>query len=444
MWSGTRRCRALFKHGKSLCRVWKHDFMSASFRCEGIWDNRLKSALLQKVNLDNMFYEIDNKYNLTKAISAVDVDLFVNAVNDNSHIDEMEDIVLRLRLSPEATNIFPSTHHAFIRAYLTHGEPNDLIRVLSDRLNYGIFPDCYCYILLLDHFLDKGDFRNAAKVATLQMLQEEFSNDLLKYMSAYSCYKYLSNPTEWEEKIEESAEKDDGEEIKVRVKYIRNPYFDNHFDLRNPNSLLGKTLLMIGNNIDSSIKNDLILLGSCLLRDWDKALTLVNTALNDKQSVTKTTIDLVKKYMPGETDDGTAKDESYQELIKSLEALKSENLDMLDFLESSIKQEIPVGENIAQEQIKIYEEWDNIRETSLREEIDKLEKYNKLESIKKKKQELLDREQELYFFDHEDEIDIAIENKKVRYPPKWQGKKKKKKVTEDYVPPEITKQRSSS
>lgn len=358
MWSGTKHSRALLKYGRSLCRIWKHDFMSGSFKCEGIWDDRLKSALLQKVNLDNMFYEIDNKYNLTKTISAVDADIFVNAVNDNSHIDEMEDIVHRLRMSSEATNIFPSTHHAFIRAFLTHGEPNELIRVLNDRLNYGIFPDSFCYILLLDHFLDKGDFRNAAKIATLQMLQEEFSNDLLKYMSAYSCYKYLTNPTEWEDKVEEIPEKDDGEEIKVRVKYIRNPYFDNHFDLRDPNSLLGKTLLMIGNDkdIDSSLRYDLILMGNCLLREWNTAITLVNTALKNKQPITKNTIDLVKKFMSDETDDSITKNESYQQLKNGLELLNNENMvktNMLEFLEDMIKQKIPVGETISQEQIKV-------------------------------------------------------------------------------------------
>ena len=55
---------------------------------------------------------------------------------------------------------------------------------------------------------------------------------------------------------------------------------------------------------------------------------------------------------------------------------------------------------------------------------------------------MIEKEQEIFFFDQENETDLKIENKRVRYPQKWHGKKKKKKGDDvEYVPPEITKQK---
>lgn len=48
------------------------------------------------------------------------------------------------------------------------------------------------------------------------------------------------------------------------------------------------------------------------------------------------------------------------------------------------------------------------------------------------------KERKLWFFENEEDIMLAIKNKKQFHPQRWFGKKKKtKKVDENYVPPEI-------
>lgn len=214
-----------------------------------------------------MFYELDNQFQHFANASALDIDLFVNAVDDDSTFDEVDDVVHKLRLSPEAVNILPSTHHALIRLYLKFNKTKQLIRILDDRLNYGIFPDDFCTLMMLDTFIKEGNFKDAAKVSTFCMLQEEIPSPLIKYMSLYSCHKYLENPVPWtetESELPEEEEEDDGEEIKVRVKYIRNHYFDDHFDLIDPNMVIGKTLNFIGGSIDGHIGRTYKLIGLIL------------------------------------------------------------------------------------------------------------------------------------------------------------------------------------
>lgn len=96
--------------------------------------------------------------------------------------------------------------------------------------------------------------------------------------------------------------------------------------------------------------------------------------------------------------------------------------------------------------LQIYDTWENNRDIALRNELEAIKKRATLQEINRKKEELKKKEDELFFFEKEDEIDLAIENKRVRYPPKWLGKKKGKhrSSSNDYIPPEITKQKRSS
>ncbi|KAK9509778.1 hypothetical protein O3M35_007015 [Rhynocoris fuscipes] len=336
-------------------------FMSESFQCKDAWNRRFNDRILKKVKLNELFYDLDNKFNQVGKVSAVDVDIFTNAINDDSHLEELDEIIHRFRLTSEAGKILDSTHHGFIRAFLSHGDSDELLRILNDRLNYGIFPDDYCTILLMDHFIKENNFTKAAKIATLQMLQEDFNNPIIKFLSLYSCHKYLLEPGTWE-KEEQAKEdtknnEDDEEEIRVRVGFIRNPYFDDHFDLTEPYSLIEKNLLAVTEG-------------------------------------------------------------KVNESVKKLEQI------------------------LIDKQCTNYEEWEKKREEVLLAELEEIKRLERIENVKTTKEELAKKEQELFFFDIEDQLDLKIENKRVRYPPKWLGKKKKKRPdTAEYVPPEVNTRR---
>lgn len=79
-----------------------------------------------------------------------------------------------------------------------------------------------------------------------------------------------------------------------------------------------------------------------------------------------------------------------------------------------------------------------IREKRLKEEIERLRRAERIKHVEKLTKDMEAEEQKLWFFENEDKIDLQIENKRVFYPKRWFGKKKKpRQLDEDYIPPEI-------
>jgi hypothetical protein len=69
----------------------------------------------------------------------------------------------------------------------------------------------------------------------------------------------------------------------VRVKYLRNPYFDDHFDLRDPKLLVGKTLATLGTTFQDTIGWTYQLVGWGLYQKWDKAIRTLEQILKGQQ-----------------------------------------------------------------------------------------------------------------------------------------------------------------
>ncbi|KAK9509777.1 hypothetical protein O3M35_007015 [Rhynocoris fuscipes] len=430
-------------------------FMSESFQCKDAWNRRFNDRILKKVKLNELFYDLDNKFNQVGKVSAVDVDIFTNAINDDSHLEELDEIIHRFRLTSEAGKILDSTHHGFIRAFLSHGDSDELLRILNDRLNYGIFPDDYCTILLMDHFIKENNFTKAAKIATLQMLQEDFNNPIIKFLSLYSCHKYLLEPGTWE-KEEQAKEdtknnEDDEEEIRVRVGFIRNPYFDDHFDLTEPYSLIGKTFKIISENENDQLFNSYHLLGLILYKKWPEALNFTNKLISKNEQIYVDSIKEIEKFLSKlpkvEGEEGNKVQEYVEQIKSDLAKFKSNNLivekNLLAVTEGKVNESVKKLEQILiDKQCTNYEEWEKKREEVLLAELEEIKRLERIENVKTTKEELAKKEQELFFFDIEDQLDLKIENKRVRYPPKWLGKKKKKRPdTAEYVPPEVNTRR---
>lgn len=252
-------------------------FLTDSYKCNEVWQERLNCSMLKKVDSEVLYHKLSTMLdNEAKQINAVDLDIFANSLTDKMYIEELDDLTHKFRLSAQAGTLLPSTHHAVIRFFLESENTNDLIRILRDRLNYGIFPDYYLSNLLMDTFIKENNFRNAAVIISNQMLQEELDNDITKAMGLYSCLKYISNPSEWNEvKVEEEEQSipnnDDEEEIKrVRVDFIRNPYFDDHFDLADGNHLVGKTMLAISKTDNTVLGNSFKTLGLVYYNKWNE------------------------------------------------------------------------------------------------------------------------------------------------------------------------------
>lgn len=254
---------------------WARSFLSEAYRCDDVWQERLDCSLLKKVEPEVLYHKLSSALEHgSKQISAVDLDVFANSLTDSTYLDELEELTHKFRLSAQTGTMLPSTHHAVVRLFLASNSVNDLIRILKDRLNYGIFPDYYLCNLLMDRFIKDNDIRNATVIVSNQMLQEELDNDITKAMGLYSCLKYITNPTEWEEEKIETKETnnddDDEEDRRVRVDFLRNPYFDDHFDLADSDHLIGKTMLAISSKIDNTILgNSFKTLGLAYYNRWN-------------------------------------------------------------------------------------------------------------------------------------------------------------------------------
>lgn len=297
-------------------------FLSEAYKCSEAWGSRLQSPILQKIRPDLFYYDLERKFQQRGKICAVDLDIFVNTVNDNSMLNELSDLVHKIRLTSETTNTLTSTSHAVIRHHLDFSDTDldNLVYILDDRLSYGIFLDSFTANLCLDKSIKLKNYRMAAKLATFLTLQESFENPINRTLSLYACYKYLEDPQSFDDLVKNEAseeelaaeiaaqvqtddpktkkakKRDKKEEIRLRINYIRNPHFDDHFDLRNSHHLVGKTFLAIGRYLDGPIGNSVQLLGYSFYEKYADGLKFIESIENTNQFY-KDGVGIAKKHL---------------------------------------------------------------------------------------------------------------------------------------------------
>lgn len=195
----------------------------------------------------------------------------------------------------------------------------------------------------MDHFIKKQDFGSAARAATFMMLQEEFEHPISNALAIYSCHKYLENPDTWVGVDPATLIEEPKEEVKVRVRYIRNPYFDDHFDLWKSSDLVGKTLYSIGRTMDDALGRSCQLRGLILYRKYADAIELLKKWKQEgtKEVVYKDIPSLIKKDVPelfGEEDKENAKE--LRQLLSNLESTDLYQGNLYEDMENLIKKSV--------------------------------------------------------------------------------------------------------
>ena len=144
------------------------------------------------------------------------------------------------------------------------------------RTNYGLFLDPYTAVLTLDTLLEKDDLPSAARVASALMLQEE-DDPLSCSLGRLAVWRYWAGgKVGWEEGAEEDENPD--EVIRVRVRMVPNEYTDEHFDLRDPDKILGKTMVYLGElGEDNIVNRSLRVLGLGLWGKTGEMETLIDS-----------------------------------------------------------------------------------------------------------------------------------------------------------------------
>uniref|UniRef100_A0A182UKU2 28S ribosomal protein S27, mitochondrial n=1 Tax=Anopheles melas TaxID=34690 RepID=A0A182UKU2_9DIPT len=432
--------------------VGRRTFLSDAYQCREAWNARLATPLLEKINLDTLYYDLEQRFQQRNKISAIDIDIYANKLVDESHVEEVADLLYKFRLTEETSSTLDSTHHALVRNYLDHRCYGQLIEVLNNRIGYGVFLDEYSANLTLDQLLKGKEFRYAARVATLLALQEDFSNPITKALALYSCYRYAKAPDA--EHFDDLAPAEQGageagegqkkkkkEEIKVRVKFLRNEYFDDHFDLTDSQLLLGKTFVELGRAFDgagSVIGTSCELLGLTMYKKYEQACEFVKQ--NAGKELNEEALQMIRSTLekvPNKEDEQLV---AFTEVVDKLETSMKIGKDSFEKL---ILEQVKhsVGEHEKQQieaQAKLYTEWCNLRQQRVDEELERMQRVKRLQEIEQLAVEMEKEEQKLWFFENEDKIDLQIDSKRVFYPKRWFGKKKKPRTVDvDYVPPEV-------
>jgi len=370
--------------------------VSQSFKIQDEWKARLDAPVFQKIKMGEYFFALDKKFGDEYRGSAVDVEIFANNVHTDAQAEHMEELLYKLRRTPHTVHTSACTHHAAVRALLDHGEVANLVKVLDDRMNYGLFLDEYTSILALDEILERGDLKAAARCASQLMLQEE-TYPLPLALGNLACWRYFSSGREdpwfYPEEIEVDPNPD--EVIRVKVKVVPNNYKDDHFDLRDPDKILGKTLIHFNYGKTDTVSRSLLILGHYLYGCESEEL---------KQLIGQ-----------GEVADSVLKAlaSSESEEIKSVIAgATSSEVDVEKELVGRCNQlEEAMGQQLINKQKELYTEWNRERDEELQRQYNLMERGARVEAIKQTKLELERSEQKLFFFDHLDGYEMEKEEK---------------------------------
>lgn len=396
--------------------------------------------------------EVSQRFNKKLKVNAVDIDMFANVVRHESELDEMEHLLYNLRRTRRTVDTLESTHHAVCRSYFRTSNHDRLLEIMKKRVDYGIFPDHFCYNLLLDHYIESKKWKNGAKVGTCYMLQEDYKNEITNILSIHAIHEYVKNPEreEWEVlpvEAEEMVEEDEDDVEYIRVPVIKNEYFDDHFDIKDGLKLCGKSLHFIGSTFEEPLKSNLRLLGLVFHCKWSEVLSL----LEESGSYGKDTVDIIMNHIGSvgreekEAESGEKEAESGEKEVESgekeVESVKRKlsNLNIskelrMDDLISKELEKIPVLEKKDMvEMNSLFDQWILDRKSALKRSLDELMRDQRIKEIMEKRRELKEKEKLLFFFEninkHEMELKEAEE--------KISELQSAAVVEDEYVPPKI-------
>merc|ERR1711962_616438 len=318
--------------------------------------------------MEKYFLDIDRQFNITGLASHIDLDIFANALllskNDGiisntqdieTRFEQIEELLRRFRTTSEAVKMLDSTPHAVVRNAVDVKQTDILMKLLENRLKYGLILDDFTTTFLINKMLKDQNYRDASKSAILMMLQEEYDIPIAKNMATYAIFMYINHlKTETEllpwDPLPEEVIPEPEDEVKVRVEEIENPDFDDHFDIVKKEHLLGKTLAKMASQ---GIKD---------------------SYLNNLENV---------------------------EIENQLKNLKGVRIGIAGNLKSKIDEAVSKHEeNYVKKQTEVYNQWNLKREEDLEAQKESFEKQSKLQEIEQTKVKLDEKEKKLFFFDN--------------------------------------------
>lgn len=413
----------------------RRSFLSPQYKSQALWEERFNCKLL--TSDEDLIRTINSKIVINDELNNLEMDVFVNiaspSTEDPDQLIETANILAKFRRSLCAHLMLPSTPHAVCRLFLYSERIPSVVRLLENRVEYGVFPDFYSMNLLIDSALEKDNFMLASRLAVLVMLQEEFSaNPITDRLALVAVVNYIQQKTnfeDWldhesakdeifeqviiddlaaaqkEEEKDKKSEDDDEEEDDaqyIRVPFLRNPYFDNHFDIKIPRVLCGKTLCAIGKVFtkeEPELAAKCALLGYILQGKWSDAIRICNELEKDSVGIGNMK-ELLEFYIGSLHGIDEIDEEIKNTLVTCINKLP-ESGDSLGALVESKFTSVGAFENKDIDGLrKDLVEWSKARLVTKKASEDRLARNKLIEEVRAKKEELKRKEEYLYFYDN--------------------------------------------
>lgn len=430
---------------------------------------------------EDFFFQVNERVKKNLPMEPIDVDLFVQVASVESNFDEFLYFAKILRENWRCVDTLDSTHHAFVRLALDNNIPEKAVAIIEDRVKYGIFPDHHALNLVLDHFLEAKDYANATRIAHYIMLQEDFSNSISNIFSLKALFSCLMDPAEKTRLIElikskDETEKDgetedrgeggEEEDTYIRVPYVQNPHFDDHFDIKDPLLLTGKSLYLFGMHFDDAIGRTSQLVGLIYYKKFDEAKKLMEKFISNHKSecFASGIIELISQSSDSTSPsseessaaeenttngDGESSNESVQvaenfsEIVDRLKSVPNciSSKSIPDYLESHLARISQLEANDIASLRSLFQSWKEERQKMIDRKLEEYLREEKLKEIRKIRRDLNEKERFLSFFENEEKLLLEHARAKKRI-----KELKIEKMEEEYFPPTIeesTKLRSS-
>ncbi|XP_039957075.1 uncharacterized protein LOC120772494 [Bactrocera tryoni] len=404
--------RTQFNFGFQFCR----NYLSHEYK------NTLVDFNVHALETNN----VRTKGHPAQGVILVDI---VNGIAHDNRDSGFSESLLKLRSEPDKAAQFDATNYAIFRNFLDHENVDELLPIIKNRLQSGIFIDNFIGCYILNQLLQENNFIGATEVSLEIFKQDSLDNKLVAGLILKSIFEYLKlnidqiiPPVVKEKK---SGKKSD--EKKIRVKFIRNESTNQQAEE------IGKAICRISELYPNELTENLKLLGALL----DNRNKLATSLINNKEIVfCKQTLELCQSLLKNK--EGVDDNLTNGINLRLEEAVDTKNIDALlsVFLEAGKKDEIKL---IEQQKAK-YEIWKKQDTLEKSKQINITPPSERKENIEQILADINQKRQKLWYFENEELIDLEIFKKNKSYPKRWFGKKKKPKVVDDnYVPPEITR-----
>ncbi|EFO28359.2 hypothetical protein LOAG_00136 [Loa loa] len=402
--------------------VAQRHLLSKKFALNEEWCSR--HSALSELGIDGGYEwitAVQKKFVSAKIASAVDVDAAVCIAEELDQLDDILKIIYKLRHIEMTGRMLPSTEYALVRLLLKHHKTDILLAVLTDPINYGVFLNEHSACLIIDNFLEADKITDAARVASCVMLQEMFQSTLLNWLCIYSSLRWTELPT-GQRVFEELPSLDyiagtenntghveDEDEMTFKFPYLKNEYNDMHFDLTDPDQLIGKNLLWFSNCVPLSEEEakNIRLIGYVFFGNYVLAKQLLQTIniFSSAAAICQSRLEqlTIKTDNIRELQDRQPTENVVEELKGIIDKIEKKNTDekLSDMIMKHLKAVQNTEEkNVIEIQRSAFRNWIQNRTDLIRAQVETLDLKLRLKETCEERRKLRDRWEMLNFFEN--------------------------------------------